>query len=137
MSNVIRYFPTQALNFAFKDSIKRSFPRYNQKTQFWKSFGMNCFSGGLAGSLSLLVVYPLDFIRTRLATDIGKAKSDREFKGMTDVVQKIMKTDGLLGFTEVSAFQLLAFSSTELFISACLTLVKTLSSLTSRTLTSY
>jgi solute carrier family 25 (adenine nucleotide translocator) protein 4/5/6/31 len=97
MSNVIRYFPTQALNFAFKDSIKRSFPRYEQKTQFWKAFGMNCFSGGLAGSLSLLVVYPLDFIRTRLATDIGKAESDREFKGMADVVSKIMKTDGLLG----------------------------------------
>ncbi|OMJ86085.1 hypothetical protein SteCoe_12441 [Stentor coeruleus] len=97
MSNVIRYFPTQALNFAFKDSIKRSFPRYEQKTQFWKAFGINCFSGGLAGSLSLLVVYPLDFIRTRLATDIGKAETDREFKGMADVVKKIMKTDGLLG----------------------------------------
>jgi len=25
---VIRYFPTQAFNFAFKDSIKKLFPKY-------------------------------------------------------------------------------------------------------------
>jgi solute carrier family 25 (mitochondrial adenine nucleotide translocator), member 4/5/6/31 len=97
MSNVIRYFPTQALNFAFKDSIKRMFPRYNQKTDFWKSFIVNMASGGLAGSFSLLVVYPLDFIRTRLATDTGKAEADREFKGMGEVLTKIMKTDGITG----------------------------------------
>ena len=54
-------------------------------------------SGGLAGSLSLFVVYPLDFIRTRLATDTGKALEDREFKGMGEVMTKIMKTDGISG----------------------------------------
>ena len=31
-------------------------------------------SGGLAGASSLFVVYPLDFARTRVAADIGKAK---------------------------------------------------------------
>jgi Mitochondrial carrier protein. len=97
LSNVIRYFPTQALNFAFKDTIKRMFPRYNQKTDFWKSFIVNMASGGLAGSLSLLVVYPLDFIRTRLATDTGKAEADREFKGMGEVISKVMKSDGVTG----------------------------------------
>ena len=97
LSNVIRYFPTQALNFAFKDSIKRMFPRFSPKTEFWKFFMVNMASGGLAGSLSLLVVYPLDFIRTRLATDIGKAESDREFKGMGEVVTKILKSDGVAG----------------------------------------
>lgn len=97
MSNVIRYFPTQALNFAFKDKIKQVFPHYNPNTDFWKFFLNNMVAGGLAGSLSLLVVYPLDFIRTRLATDTGKAMADREFKGMGEVVTKIMKTDGLIG----------------------------------------
>ena len=97
MSNVVRYFPTQALNFAFKDGIKRQFPRFDPKVNFWKSLLTNCASGGLAGSLSLLVVYPLDFIRTRLATDIGKSEADREFKGMADVFNKIMKSDGLIG----------------------------------------
>ena len=32
MANVVRYFPTQAFNFAFKDTIKALFPKYNSKT---------------------------------------------------------------------------------------------------------
>ena len=35
MANVVRYFPTQAFNFAFKDFFKSIFPKYDQKTQFW------------------------------------------------------------------------------------------------------
>jgi len=31
--NVIRYFPTQAFNFAFKDTIKAMFPKYNPKSE--------------------------------------------------------------------------------------------------------
>lgn len=38
-------------------------------------------SGGLAGAGSLLIVYPLDFARTRLAADVGKGGADREFTG--------------------------------------------------------
>merc|ERR1712060_193402 len=36
--NVIRYFPTQAFNFAFKDTIKAIFPKKNPKTEFWSFF---------------------------------------------------------------------------------------------------
>jgi len=73
--------PTQAFNFAFKDTIKNMFPGYNAKTDFWKFFGTNMASGGLAGAGSLLIVYPLDFARTRLAADLGKGGADREFTG--------------------------------------------------------
>ena len=31
--NVIRYFPTQAFNFAFKDTIKALFPKYSSKVR--------------------------------------------------------------------------------------------------------
>lgn len=41
-------------------------------------------SGGLAGAGSLLIVYPLDFARTRLAADLGKGGADREFTGAPD-----------------------------------------------------
>lgn len=36
VANVARYFPTQAFNFAFKDTIKELFPNYSAKTDFWK-----------------------------------------------------------------------------------------------------
>lgn len=63
MTNIIRYFPTQAFNFAFKDGIKSLFPKANPKTEFGKFFLINMASGGLAGAGSLCFVYPLDYAR--------------------------------------------------------------------------
>lgn len=96
-SNVIRYFPVQALNFAFKDSYRRIFLEgVDKKTQFWRFFAGNLASGGAAGATSLCVVYPLDFARTRMAADIGKG-SNREFNGLADCLVKIVKSDGPIG----------------------------------------
>jgi len=97
LANVIRYFPTQALNFAFKDTYKRLFIEgVDKDKQFWKFFAGNLASGGAAGATSLCFVYPLDFARTRLAADVGKGEA-REFKGLTDCIAKIFKTDGPIG----------------------------------------
>ncbi|KAH9372868.1 hypothetical protein HPB48_019166 [Haemaphysalis longicornis] len=53
LANVIRYFPTQALNFAFKDKYKQIFlGGVGQKTQFWRYFAGNLASGGAAGATS-------------------------------------------------------------------------------------
>jgi len=97
LANVIRYFPTQALNFAFKDTYKKVFCPFNPKTDFWKFFFGNLASGGAAGATSLMVVYPLDFARTRLAADVGKGAADRQFQGLNDCLSKIYKSDGLKG----------------------------------------
>jgi solute carrier family 25 (adenine nucleotide translocator) protein 4/5/6/31 len=97
LANVIRYFPTQALNFAFKDTYKKVFCPFNPKTDFWKFFFGNLASGGAAGATSLMVVYPLDFARTRLAADVGKGAADRQFTGLVDCLSKIHKSDGLKG----------------------------------------
>jgi len=98
LANVIRYFPTQALNFAFKDKYKQVFlGGVDKKTQFWRFFLGNLASGGAAGATSLCFVYPLDFARTRLAADIGKGAEQREFKGLGDCLTKIFKADGLGG----------------------------------------
>jgi len=97
LANVIRYFPTQALNFAFKDTYKNLFLKgYDKKKDFWKFFAGNLASGGAAGATSLCFVYPLDFARTRLAADVGKGTS-REFKGLADCLIKIVKSDGPIG----------------------------------------
>lgn len=85
-TNVLRYFPTQAFNFAFKDTIKNLFPRANPKTEFGKFFAINMASGGLAGAGSLCIVYPLDYARTRLASDVGSGK--KTFNGLADCLQK-------------------------------------------------
>uniref|UniRef100_A0AAZ1XB56 ADP/ATP translocase n=1 Tax=Oreochromis aureus TaxID=47969 RepID=A0AAZ1XB56_OREAU len=82
LANVIRYFPTQALNFAFKDKYKKVFlDGVDKRTQFWRYFAGNLASGGAAGATSLCFVYPLDFARTRLG----------------NCLMKIFKSDGLKG----------------------------------------
>ncbi|KAI9222738.1 mitochondrial carrier domain-containing protein [Blastocladiella britannica] len=96
-ANIVRYFPTQALNFAFKDQFKRIFVRSDPKTDFWKFFAGNMASGGAAGATSLLVVYPLDFARTRLGADVGKPGSNREFTGLADCIRKTYSASGLRG----------------------------------------
>uniref|UniRef100_A0A8C4Q0E6 ADP/ATP translocase n=1 Tax=Eptatretus burgeri TaxID=7764 RepID=A0A8C4Q0E6_EPTBU len=96
--NVIRYFPTQALNFAFKDKYKQIFlGGVDKHKQFWRYFGGNLASGGAAGATSLCVVYPLDFARTRLAADVGKNLAEREFKGLGHCIAKIFQADGFRG----------------------------------------
>jgi solute carrier family 25 (adenine nucleotide translocator) protein 4/5/6/31 len=87
LANVVRYFPTQAFNFAFKDFFKSLFPKYDPKTNFTGFFLANIASGGLAGAASLCIVYPLDFARTRLAADVGKDGA-REFTGLVDCITK-------------------------------------------------
>lgn len=68
----------------------------DKEKQFWKFFAGNLAAGGAAGAASMCVVYPLDFARTRLAADIGKGES-REFKGLTDCIVKVAKSDGIVG----------------------------------------
>ncbi|XP_077062781.1 ADP/ATP translocase 3 [Siphateles boraxobius] len=97
-ANVIRYFLTQALNFAFKDKYKKIFlDGVDSRTQFWRYFAGNLASGGAAGATSLCLVYPLDFARTRLAADIGKTCAEREFTGLANCLGKIFKSDGVKG----------------------------------------
>jgi len=94
LANVMRYFPTQALNFMFKEKYKKLFKTSSQ--DFFPRLASNVASGGAAGATSLLVVYPLDFARTRLAVDVGKGDS-REFKGTVDCIMKTAKNNGWLG----------------------------------------
>jgi len=97
LANVIRYFPTQALNFSFKDTYKKYLNPYNPNKQPGMFFLGNMASGGAAGATSLMFVYPLDFARTRLAADVGKGDGTREFTGLVDCLTKILKSDGTAG----------------------------------------
>lgn len=97
LTNVIRYFPTQALNFACKEQYQKFFVRHDKNKDFWKFFAGMLASGGAAGATSMLFVYPLDFARTRLGADVGKVAAEREFNGLGDCLGKIYRQDGFVG----------------------------------------
>ena len=98
LANCIRYFPTQALNFAFKDKVKAAF-KASKTDSYGMKFSKNIASGGAAGALSLCFVYSLDYARTRLANDAksGKKGGERQFNGIIDVYTKTLKSDGIVG----------------------------------------
>merc|ERR1712204_116973 len=87
--NILRYFPTQAFNFAFKDTIKGFFPK---QKGFGGKLAVNVASGGLAGAGSLCIVYPLDYARTRLASDVGSGK--KTFTGLWDCMYRTASGPG-------------------------------------------
>merc|ERR1712217_544476 len=93
--NCIRYAPQQGSALAFNDAIKQLFPKYNNKTHFWQSFGTNLLSGGLAGGIANTICYPFDFARTRLASDVGKGK--KTFNGIGDCIMKTVRNSGITG----------------------------------------
>lgn len=97
LANVLRYFPTQALNFAFKDQIKAIFPKITKETPFVQKIGTNIASGGMAGSLSLCFVYSLDYVRTRLANDSKSKDGTRQYNGLIDCYRQTLKSDGIRG----------------------------------------
>ena len=97
-TNIIRYFPTQALNFAFRDTYKSMFAFEKERDGYWWWFAGNFASGAAAGATSLLFVYPLDYVCTRLANDVKNATgSERQFKDLVDVFEKTLASDGVAG----------------------------------------
>jgi solute carrier family 25 (adenine nucleotide translocator) protein 4/5/6/31 len=98
IANIITYFPTQSLNFAFNEEYKWLFMSgIDPDKHFWKYACGHFACGGAAGATALCFVYPLELARTRLATDIGKSTYDREFRNMRDCYAKVLKTDGVTG----------------------------------------
>jgi solute carrier family 25 (adenine nucleotide translocator) protein 4/5/6/31 len=98
LANILRYFPTQALNFAFKDKVKAAFKSKKSDANLVK-FAKNIISGGVAGSISLCFVYSLDYARTRLANDTKNSKKggERQYNGLLDLYKKTLASDGIAG----------------------------------------
>ncbi|GLT44093.1 hypothetical protein SLA2020_180090 [Shorea laevis] len=98
-ANVIRYFPTQAFNFAFKGYFKSYFGCSKEKDGYLKWFSGNVASGSAAGATTSLLLYHLDYARTRLGMDSIQcsANSQRQFKGLLDVYRQTLSSDGIVG----------------------------------------
>lgn len=113
-ANVIRYFPTQALNFSFskqqsayslhfanlltEDYFKSLFG-FKKEEGWWRWAAGNVASGSAAGASSTFFVYSLDFARTRLANDAKSSTKGggRQYNGIIDVYRKTLATDGVAG----------------------------------------
>ena len=112
IANCLRYVPKFALDMALKP---RFFVFYlylfNPMDDNLLLFVTKWFAGASAAIISTIVCYPLDFARTRLATDISR---NTRFNGIWDCWKKIVQHDGLLsiykkGFLNVTLKMCLYF----------------------------
>jgi solute carrier family 25 (adenine nucleotide translocator) protein 4/5/6/31 len=113
LANCLRYFPTQAMNFAFKEKYQKMFVRPREEVGFGRWFAGFLAAGAAAGATALTVSYPLEYTYTRLAADSGAhgpapaagatgaaaaaAAPKRQYTGMMDCISKTVKSDGIRG----------------------------------------
>lgn len=110
MPSVLQKMGNSALNFYLMDYYKLTISKL--LTTLWNKNGndtattrslqiVNSFlSGGLSGATTTTILYPLEFLRTRLAVDIAnksKGGATRQFQGMSDVLVYTFSQDGVWG----------------------------------------
>lgn len=90
VANLLRYFPSQALSFAFKDLYKdlmglggdgSSSSGSGGAGAAWWFIGGNLLAAGTAGGTAMVLLYPLEMARTRMAADVSGAGQARRFSG--------------------------------------------------------
>ena len=108
MTNSMRVFPQFALHYAFYEK-SRIMIFNGVKDKKLKDF----YSGGLAGIGAMVVVYPLETIRTRLSLQMNKS----HYSNPLDVIRKLSLRQlyrgvgiSTLGFGPFSAFNFMFFN---------------------------
>jgi solute carrier family 25 (adenine nucleotide translocator) protein 4/5/6/31 len=111
--NVMRTAGATALNFSLMDYYKRAAvspwlqhgllqkratttEQLKRHRQMMASF----ISGGLAGATATTILYPVEFLRTRLAMDVtsgADSTATTKKMGMVDVTRSILRADGVSG----------------------------------------
>jgi len=114
LPSCMRVSGTAAINFAMMNYYKEVaveplvhksvllYPIQLDKEQFErKCRNLTSFvAGGMAGGTSTTLLYPIEFLRTRLTADLqkGKKTGSYKYKGMTHAFTSILKSDGIAGF---------------------------------------
>jgi len=95
-ANCLRYVPKFSFDMAFKEDLKHLFKKWIQPgDNTGLKFLTKWFSGLTASFLSTLICYPLDFVRTLLAVDMGKDKEEKQYKGIWHCLKKTIKDGGI------------------------------------------
>jgi solute carrier family 25 (adenine nucleotide translocator) protein 4/5/6/31 len=90
-----QHFASIYLQNVVNNQMNKVLPAVDSKTPTWSSFVDQFLRGGVIGSVSALVCYPMDVFQTLIATDLAVAP---RFSGLIDCIVKTHKIQGLSGF---------------------------------------
>jgi len=100
--NTFKIFPMNAFSLALKDFFGKAINVQNPQENKFKFLASQMLSGGLAGACTISLVFPLDFARTKLSTDV-LAGGKRQYNGLFDCFSKVVRTEGVKGlYTGIS-----------------------------------
>lgn len=88
-ATLVRVIPYSATNFFVFDRTKNFLGTYNWFNDF--PVGLKFVSGALSGSVAVIVTYPLETLRARLAVDL----ESRYQGGYWTAIRSIVRADGL------------------------------------------
>ncbi|CAH0481897.1 unnamed protein product [Peronospora belbahrii] len=93
-ASVLHRFPYSAVNFFTFEIVKNSIIAQNHPAFTQHSWTTMFASGALAGATATIACYPIDLIRTRLATQLN---TDIRYLGIRHAVRRISAEEGMLG----------------------------------------
>ncbi len=105
-----------AFSLALKDVFKKVIKVKNPKQNKFKYLMASMLSGGLAGGCTISIVFPLDFARTKLSTDMLSG-GKRKYNGLIDCFRKVVRREGIRG-----CYKGMSMALTGVFMSKALTL---------------
>ncbi len=93
--NITRYIPSQAINFGLRTYFMDISTKGILKSDTKRFLPRSMAAGGATGAVSLVLLYPWDFARTRVGVDISSGVN-RKFRGGIDCIRQTIKSDGFL-----------------------------------------
>lgn len=93
-TSVLHRFPYSGINFVTFENVQRWLVLHRPKWEEEHMGKVRFVSGAIAGATATLSCYPLDLIRTRLATQLN---SNVVYGGIVDAFKKIVKKEGIVG----------------------------------------
>lgn len=91
------YYKNVALSPVLQQNVVQRRSKTTEDAERLRQLVVSFVSGGMAGGTATTVLYPVEFLRTRLAMDQGRNLATREYSGMRDVLLKTVRSDGARG----------------------------------------
>ena len=83
---MVSRFIKSTFDILIGSTVRNHFPVYDQKTQFLKFFASSAASKFLTGTLSILLLYPLDVAFIRRCADVGRSEFTSPFHCLASIV---------------------------------------------------
>jgi hypothetical protein len=94
-ANLFRIIPNTMIRFTTYDTLKKmALPKGDHGYEGFEKFFRKMEAAIFSGLVTLMISYPFDVVRTRMALDFSKSGEPRLYKGIFDCMKKTVRSEG-------------------------------------------